>query len=98
MHFHENVRILCKLDENMCNFVKMHKTKFSEIGFASSKGSSSKDPIKLNPCLWVELRGTNCGQLNSAQLKWETVGYCYIIAKLLPSTTQKLSSTTLQQL
>ena len=25
------------------------------------------------------LKGTNCGQLNSTQLKWETVGYCYII-------------------
>ena len=26
----------------------MHPTKFSEIGLASSKGFSSKDPIKIN--------------------------------------------------
>ena len=32
--------------ENACIFMKMHKTKFSEIGPASSKGISSKDPIR----------------------------------------------------
>ena len=46
MHFHENAHILCKLDENARILLKMHKTKFSEIGLASSKGISSKDPIR----------------------------------------------------
>ena len=69
MHFTENVHILCKLDENvrillkMCAFyaneMKMHKTKFSEIGLASSKGISSKDPIRKSlPNLPKEFRKT----------------------------------------
>ena len=45
--FTENACILCKLDENARILLKMHKTKFSEIGLASSKGISSKDPINL---------------------------------------------------
>ena len=45
-HFTGNVSILCKLDENARIFMKMHKTKFSEIGLTSSKGISSKDPMK----------------------------------------------------
>ena len=43
----ENARILCKLDENARILLKMHKTKFSEIELASSKGISSKDPISV---------------------------------------------------
>ena len=42
MHFHGNVHILCKLDENMHIF----KNKFSEIGPSPSKVFLSKDNEK----------------------------------------------------
>ena len=39
VHFHENACIfLVKMQGNARIFMKMHKTKFSELGLASSKG------------------------------------------------------------